>query len=133
MTDHLMERQPQPWHRPPAVVVRTPGRRAGSRPLSPARRLSAGLNDGHSRQAPARLIRSARITENEVDAGPSLPAPSSLPEVGVLARRLASGTTVAAQDGAVRMSTEWTSAVRDHWPTGRGPSSGPPSALHESG
>src|SRR5712691_1129035 len=75
-----LEDRPQPWRRPPAVVVRTPGRRARSRTLSPARRLSAGLNDGYSRQAPARLIRSARITENEVDAEPSLRAPSSLLE-----------------------------------------------------
>jgi len=44
----------------------------------------------------------SRITRNEVDAEPSLRAPSGFAEVGVLTRRLAPGTTPAAHHTAVQ-------------------------------
>ena len=61
---------------PPSLARREAARR--SRTLSLARRLRAGFNDGRSRHASTRLIRTSRITRHEVDAETSRRAPSGI-------------------------------------------------------
>ena len=79
---------------PPSLARREAALR--SRAPSHPRRLTAGFSDGRSWHAPAWLTRTSQITRHKVDAEPSLRAPSGIPDVGVLTRRLASGTTAAA-------------------------------------
>jgi len=84
---------------PPSLARREAALR--SRDSSHPRRLGASFGAGRSRHAPARLMRTSRITWREVDAEPSLRAPSGIAEVGVLTRRLAAGTTPAVRHTAV--------------------------------
>src|SRR3989442_4246684 len=84
---------------PPSLARREAALR--SRAPSHPRRLTADFSDGRSRHAPARLTRTARIMGHDVDAEPSLRAPSGIAEVGVLTRRLAPGTTPSARHTAV--------------------------------
>jgi len=72
----LRRNQPQSWYRPPAVVVRTPGSRA-QLAYSSAIASTIGRFQRRSVTAvPWTLIRAPRITQHEVDAEPSLRAPS---------------------------------------------------------
>src|SRR2546422_6111449 len=67
---------PRPWYRSPAVVARTPGSRA-SLAYSVARASTIGWLQRRSVTAvPWTLIPAPRITQHEVDAEPSLRAPS---------------------------------------------------------
>ena len=112
----------QPWYRPPASGARTPGSRAPLACSFAAASTSCWLQRRRSRHTPARLARTPRITRREVDAEPSLRAPSGIAEVGVLTRRLAPGTTAAVRHTAVRVH----GCQSDSRPfrTGRGASGG---------
>ena len=91
----------------PAAVVpvaclrpRTPGRHASLACSFAPVSTNCWLQRRLITHAPAKRLRTARITRHEVDAEPALRAPSGIADVGVLTRRLAPGTTPAARCSA---------------------------------